>query len=240
VLAILASRSLKEGTVRSPRLILALVLVAGLAACHRGGHASDATGASNKQLIDSGDADVAKVCASDETLDGLKAMVLSSVDAAKTVPAINPADRTELGTGGHVVLDTPILSSFDKTTRKVTCSAKISFVWPPDVMDRLKAANPAKSWQFQPASGEYTIQPQADDRALVYALDQTFQDKAKSTALSVLKTLARQEIAANAPPAPSGASAAAAAAASDSSVDPDATGDTSVRSATPPTTPTPQ
>jgi hypothetical protein len=223
--------------VRSRRLIAALVLAAGLAGCHRGGPASDTTGATNKQLIDSGDAEVAKVCASDETLDGLKAMVLAGLDARKTTPPINPADRTELETGGHVVLDTPILSSFDKTTRKVTCSAKISFIWPPDVMDRLKTANPAKSWQFQPASGEYTIQPQADDRALVYALDQTIQDKASGTALLVLKTLARQEIAANAPPAPSGASIAAAAAASDSSVDPDATGDTSMKSATPPPTP---
>ena len=224
---------------RSPRLILALVMMIGLAACGRSERQAAAADASNKQLIDSGDADVAKVCASDETLDGLKAMVLGGVDSAKTTPPANPADRTELATGGHLVLDTPILSSFDKTTRKVTCSAKISFVWPPDVMDRLKAANPAKSWQFQPASGEYTIQPQADDRALVYALDQTIQDKARGAALSVLKTLARQEIAANAPPAPSGASAAAAAAASDSSVDPDATGDTSVRSSTPPP-PTPQ
>ena len=222
---------------RSPRLNLAMVFVAGLAACHRGGPASDTTGATNKQLIDAGDADVAKVCASDETLDGLKAMVLNAVDAHKTTPAANPADRTELGTGGHVVLDTPILSSFDKTTRKVTCSAKISFVWPPDVMDRLKVANSARNWEFQPVSGEYTIQPQADDRALVYALDQSIQDKASSTALLALKTLARQEIAANAPPAPSGASVAAAAAASDSSVDPDATGDTSVRSATPPAPP---
>jgi hypothetical protein len=226
--------------VRSPRLILMLALMTGLAACHRGGPASETTGASNKQMIDAGDADVAKVCASDETLDGLKAVVLNSVDAAKTSPQVNPADRTELGTGGHVVLDTPILSSFDKTTRKVTCSAKISFVWPPDVMDRLKAANPAKSWQFEPASGEYTIQPQADDRALVYALDQTIQDKARGAALSVLKTLARQEIAAAAPPPPSGGAVAAAAAASDSSVDPDSTGDTSVRSATPPPPPTPQ
>ena len=220
---------------RSPRLILALVMTAGLAACGRSEQQSDTSGATNKQLIDGGDADVAKVCASDETLDGLKAMVLNSIDTTRTTPQINPADRTELGTGGHVVVDTPILSSFDKTTRKVTCTAKISFVWPPDVMDRLKGANPAKSWEFQPASGEYTIQPQADDRALVYAMDGTIQAKAMSTALSVLKTLARQEIAAAAPPPPSaGASAATAAAASDSTVDPDATGDTSVRSSTPP------
>jgi hypothetical protein len=213
-------------------------MLAGLAACGRSEPQADLSGATNKQLIDGGDANVAKVCASDETLDGLKAMVLNSVDTTKTTPAVNPADRTELGTGGHVVLDTPILSSFDKTTRKVTCSAKISFVWPPDVMDRLKAANPAKSWQFQPANGEYTIQPQADDRALVYAMDQTIQAKAMSTAVLVLKTLARQEIAANAPPPPSaGAAAASAAAASDSSVDPDATGDTSVRSSTPPAPP---
>jgi hypothetical protein len=214
-----------------------LALMAGLAACGRSERQSDMTGASNKQLIDAGDADVAKVCASDETLDGLKAMILNGADTHKTTPAINPADRTELGTGGHVVLDTPILSSFDKTTRKVTCSAKISLVWPPDVMDRLKAANSTKSWQFEPASGEYTIQPQADDRALVYAMDQTIQDKARGTALSVLKTLARQEIAAAAPPPPSGAAAAASAAASDSSVDPDSTGDTSVRSSTPPPPP---
>ena len=220
---------------RSPRLALALLMTLGLAACGRGGgHESDSTGASsNKELIDAGDADVAKVCASDETLDGLKAMVLNGADAAKTRPPANPADRTELGAGGHVVLDTPILSNFDKTTRKVTCSAKVSFVWPPDVMDRLKTANPAKTWLFVPMDGQYTVQPQADDRALVYALDQPIQDKATATVVSVLKTLARQEIAANAPPPPSGGAAAAAAAASDSTVDPDATGDTSIRSSTP-------
>ena len=226
---------------RSPRLALALVLTVGLAACGRSERQSDTTGASNKELIDSGDADVAKVCASDETLDGLKAMVLNGVDTTKMTPPANPADRTELGTGGHVVLDTPILSSFDKTTRKVTCSAKISVVWPPDVMDRLKAANPAKTWLFPPMAGEYTIQPQADDRALVYTLDETIQDKAMSTVVSVLKTLARQEIAANAPPPPpppsSAVNAAAAAAASYSGVDPDSTGDTSVKSATPPPPP---
>jgi len=207
----------------------------GLAACGRSEHQSDAGGDSNKELIDAGDADVAKVCASDETLDGLKAMVLNSIDTTKITPATNPADRTEIGAGGHVVLDTPILSSFDKTTRKVTCSAKVSFVWPPDVMDRLKAANPAKTWLFTPMDGQYAIQPQADDRALVYTLGDAIQEKARMTVVSVLKTLARQEIAANAPPPPSSAiNAAAAAAASDSTVDPDATGDTSVRSAKPP------
>jgi len=227
--------------VRSPRLVLPMaimagVLMAGLGACHRGERdSSDTAASSNKELIESGDADVAKVCASDETVDGLKAMVLNSVDALKISPAANPADRTELGTGGHLVLDTTILSSFDKTTRKVTCSAKVSFVWPPDVMDRLKTANPAKTWIFPPMAGEYTIQPQADDRALVYALDQPIQDKAVVSAASVLKTLARQEIAANAPPPiPNSSATAATAAASDPTVDPDATGDTSVKSAQPP------
>jgi len=222
--------------VRSSRLVLALTLMAALGACHRGERDStDTSSASNKELIDSGDADVAKVCASDETLDGLKAMVLNSVDALKISPAPNPADRTELGTGGHVVLDTPILSSFDKTTRKVTCSAKVSFVWPPDVMDRLKTAKPSKTWIFPPMDGDYTIQPQADDRALNYTLDQPIQDKAVVSLASVLKTLARQEIAANAPPLmPPSSNAAATAAASDPTVDPDATGDTSVKSAQPP------
>jgi len=235
VFAILVLRNPQEGTVRSSRLALALVMTVGLAACGRSEHQTDTAGASNKELIDAGEADVAKVCASDETLDGLKAMVLNSVDTTRMTPAVNPADRTELGTGGHVMLDAPILSSFDKTTRKVTCSAKISFVWPPDVMDRLKTANPAKTWLFPPMDGQYTIQPQADDRALVYSLDTTIQDKAMSTVLSVLKTLARQEMAANAPPPPSaGASAASTAAASDPTVDPDATGDTSVKSAQPP------
>ena len=218
---------------RSLRLIAALALAIGLVACHRGGAESDTAGATNKQLIDAGDANVAKVCASDETLDGLKAVVINSIDPVKTVPPINPTDRTEIETGGHVTLETPTLSSFDKTTRKVSCSARIGFVWPPDVGDRLTAANPARTWRFVALSAVYTIQPQADDRALVYAVDQGFQDKAKVTVLTVLKTLARAEIAANAPPAPSGG-AAAAAAASDSSVDPDATGDTSVRSSTPP------
>jgi hypothetical protein len=220
--------------VRSPRLALALFMMVGVAACHRGARESDATAATNKELIDAGDANVAKVCASDETLDGLKAVILDSVDATKTSPPVNPADRTEMGAGGHVVLDTPTLSNFDKTTRKVTCSARIGFSWPPDVADRLKAANPAKPWRFAALSTQYTVQPQADDRALVYALDPAFQDKARVMVLSVLKALTRAEIAANAPPPPSGGAAAAAAAASDSSVDPDATGDTSIKSATPP------
>ena len=216
---------------RAPRLGLALVLLIGLAACSRPGRDGGVSG-SNLQLINAGDESVAKVCASDETLDGLKALALNSVDTAKTTPPINEADRTELATGGHVVLDTPTLGSFDKTTRKVTCHAAVSFVWPPDVMDRLKAANGAKTWTFTPIEGDYTIQPQADERALVYAMDGTIQDKAMSTVLSVLKTLARAEIAAQAPPPISGFSASRSAAASDPSVDPDATGDTSRRSST--------
>ncbi len=213
---------------RASRLGFTLVLLVGLAACSRSGRETQVSG-SNMGLIDAGDENVAKVCASDETLDGLKAMVLNTTGAAKTTPPINDADRTELGTGGHVVLDTPTLSSFDKTTRKVTCHAKVSFVWPPDIMDRLKAANAAKTWTFAPMDADYTVQPQADDRALVYALDQTVQDKAAGTVLSVLKTLARAEIAAQAPPALSGSSVSRSAAASDPTVDPDATGDTSIR-----------
>jgi hypothetical protein len=214
--------------VRAPRLGLALVLMVGLAACSRSGREEQA-GGSNLALISTGDENVAKVCASDETLDGLKATVLNSVAATKTTPPINEADRTELGTGGHVVLDTPILSSFDKTTRKVTCHAKVSFVWPPDIMDRLKAANAAKTWAFAPVDADYTVQPQADGRAVVYALDEAVQDKAGSTVVSVLKTLARAEIAAQAPPVLSSTSASRSAAASDPTVDPDATGDTSIR-----------
>jgi hypothetical protein len=207
----------------------------GLAACGRSERDSGPGGVTNKELIEAGDADVAKVCASDETLDGLKALVLNAADAAKMTPAANPADRTELATGGHLVLESPILSNFDKTTRKVTCSAKVSFVWPPDVSDRLKAANPAKTWIVPAVDGQYTIQPQADDRALVYSLDAAIQAKTGVAVVQVLKTLARAEIAANAPPPPSASvNAAAAAAASDTSIDPGATGDTSVKSASPP------
>lgn len=213
---------------RAPRLGLALVLAVGLAACSRSGHDEEASG-SNMELITAGDEGLAKVCASDETLDGLKALVLNGTDTTKTTPPINEADRTELGTGGHVVLDAPILSSFDKTTRKVTCHAKVSFVWPPDIMDRLKAANAAKTWTFTPMDADYTLQPQADGRAVVYTLDETVQDKAMSTVVSVLKTLARAEIAAQTPPVMSGASVSHSAAASDPTVDPDATGDTSIR-----------
>jgi hypothetical protein len=180
-------------------------------------------------LITAGDENVAKVCASDETLDGLKAVVLNSVATTKTTPPINEADRSELATGGHVVLDQPTLASFDKTTRKVTCHAQVGLVWPLDVMDRLKAANAAKTWTFAAMDSDYTVQPQADDRALVYALDQTVQDKATGMVLSVLKTLARAEIAAQAPPVMSSTSASRSAAASDPTVDPDATGDTSIR-----------
>lgn len=213
---------------RAPRLGLALVLVFGLAACSRSERES-ATSSSNLELISAGDEDVAKVCASDETLDGLKALALHAAETAKTTPPINPADLTELATGGHAVLDTPTLSSFDKTTRKVTCHAQVSFVWPPDVMDRLKAANAAKTWTFTPLDGDYTLQPQADERAVVYVLDGATQDKATAAVLSALKTLARAEIAAQAPPPVSGTSVSRAAAASDPSVDPDATGDTSMR-----------
>ena len=217
---------------RAPRLGLALVLLIGLAACSRSGR-DVGGGGSNLELINAGDESVAKVCASDETLDGLKALALHGVDTAKTTPPINQADLTELSTGGHAVLDTPTLASFDKTTRKVTCHAKVSFVWPPDVMDRLKAANAAKTWTFTPIDGDYTVQPQADERAVVYALDETLQDKASGAVLSALKTLARAEIAAQAPPVVSGVSASRSAAASDPSVDPDATGDTSRRGPTP-------
>ena len=76
---------------RSPRLILALCLMTGLAACHRGESADNSPPPTNKQLIENGDADVAKVCASDETLDGLKAVVMNSVDAAKATPAYSSA-----------------------------------------------------------------------------------------------------------------------------------------------------
>jgi len=214
--------------VRASRLGLALVLTIGLAACSRSGRDTEA-GGSNMALIDAGDETVAKVCASDETLDGLKALVLNSIATTKTTPPINEADRAELGTGGHVVLDAPILSSFDKTTRKATCHAKVSFVWPPDIMDRLKTANAAKTWTFAPMDADYTVQPQADGRAVVYALDEAVQDKAASTVVSVLKTLARAEIAAQAPPPPSAGAVSRSAAASDPTVDPDATGDTSMR-----------
>ena len=217
---------------RSPRLILALCLMTGLAACHRGESADNSPPPTNKQLIENGDADVAKVCASDETLDGLKAVVMNSVDAAKATPAINPADLTEIETGGHVALDSAVLSSFDKTTRKVTCSARIGFTWPQDVADRLKAAYPARPWRFVAVGAQYTIQPQADDRALVYAPDQVFVDKARVTVLTVLRALIRAETAANAPPAYSSA-VESSAAASDPSVDPDATGDTSIRGSKP-------
>ena len=42
---------------RSPRLILALCLMTGLAACHRGESADNSPPPTNKQLIENGDAD---------------------------------------------------------------------------------------------------------------------------------------------------------------------------------------
>src|SRR5580704_576055 len=85
--------------------------------------------ATNTDLIQAGGDEVAKVCSSQETLDSLKQILFKNVDVSNAAPPINTTYKDKLFAGGTISLEVPTLSSFDRTTKLVTCSARLTFTW---------------------------------------------------------------------------------------------------------------
>jgi len=176
----------------------------------------------NLDRINSGNAAlVAQVCSSQETLDNIKSVVFAHIDISGQDPPLNSAYKDQLSAGGVVSLEVPTLSSFDATTKKVSCSAKITFTWPNDLVNRLKVAQPTGSWATDTTDGAYTIQPQADGQGLVYSIDGPTYDNTVGSVLTMLRTLAGADAEAQAAAAAKKTEAIAVSSSSPSDVPPD-------------------
>jgi hypothetical protein len=150
----------------------------------------------NAELISAGGSDVARVCSSQETIDSIREIIFKNVDISNSTPPINSTYKDQLAAGAKVTLDVPTLSSFDQTTKKVSCSAKITFIWPNEIVNRLKSISPSATWSSDTIAGVYDIQPQADGVGLVYSLDGPISNITIGSVMTMLRTLAQDDAAA--------------------------------------------
>jgi hypothetical protein len=186
--------------------VSAALAVLAIGACRR---AEPPANASNLDLIRSaaGGA-VAQVCASAETAESLKAVLLHRIDTAASPSKAAAKVRAALDEGLVVSLDEPVPTDFDQDRRKLGCSARIVISWPQDLARKLKRLDPTGDWTAMTGQADYTVRPNVSQTALVYTLAGPGLDDGVETARRMGRILTR-----GARPAASGLPSAASVAA---------------------------
>jgi len=141
-------------------------------------------------------------------MEEIKNLVFTNLVGPADFPGSNY--KQQFQTGAIVTVEIPALESFDKTTKKVECSGKITFKWPTALVERVKQTSPGGSWGEDVAQGTYSVQPSADGKGLIYAIDGNIANNAGGSLLAMMSALGQadataqaQAAAAKAPPPPS-------------------------------------
>lgn len=160
----------------------------------------------------------AAVCASQETIAALKDTILSNVSQPTDKIAKSYSDQ--INSGSTVSMAMPVLDNYDKQTKKVSCSGKITFNWPTAVVSRMKQISPGIDSSQDSSSITYSIQPQADGNGFVYSVDGPGSANIIGSAQAIITTLAQADQAAiDSAEAEKTAAAQAAAAAGDAAAE---------------------
>jgi len=148
------------------------------------------TGTSTDTLMDT---NPSAVCASADTMSGMANVVLGNLDTSTYNPPLNPSYKNELQAETKVTVDTVVLDSFDKTTRKVSCSGKLTFNWPNAIVAKLKAIQPAVNWGVDTSESDFTVQPDAHGADFVYSMDNQSFGAMQGSIQVMLSTLAKAD-----------------------------------------------
>lgn len=135
----------------------------------------------------------AMICASPETMAGVKALVFQNLDASQINSAANPAYKTQLLAGVVVTNAVSRLEQYRADIKRVSCSAKLTFTWPPALVARLKTQRPTPDWAKDIVDATYSIQPQADGKGYVYTLDQASAHSVTDSVTGMINTLAEAD-----------------------------------------------
>ncbi len=108
--------------------------------------------------------DPAKTCASPETLSNVRNLIFKGID-----PKLDPFAKPFLDQS-LVRIDLPTLESYDKTTKKIVCVGTVVVRWELPYESGRDNGRPHLSDEMS-VRGQYTIQPQADGKGLVYSDD---------------------------------------------------------------------
>ena len=111
----------------------------------------------------------AAVCASKDTLDGLRGAILNNL-GLPTDPA-SKTYQSQLQSGANVALNFSVLNKFEKDIKKISCSGKITISWPSSIINRMNTPNASVDWATTSATINYEIQPAANGDGYVYRID---------------------------------------------------------------------
>jgi hypothetical protein len=161
-------------------------------------------------------ADPAKTCASPETLQNVRDLILGDLFPSSD-PSIKALGMDRIGkdragqdmsSQSILRIDLPALDSFDKDTKKIECSGKVVVKWYLPFSSRLNNGQP-KYADDDVKQGQYSIQPQAGGDGLIYSVDGNLAELKAHAAGMLLGDIvnANRAAQASAPPPPSAAPA---------------------------------
>jgi hypothetical protein len=163
--------------------------------------------------------DPAKACVAPRTMDAVKSLILSDLTT------LYPDREKAFVAGTKMSIETPTLDSFDKTTKKITCTGKIKFDWylpralNTDEQSALLQGLVQIGRPVATGLSQYTIQPSAGGDSLIYGVDEPTANL-KYVATTYINFEGQLAAAATAPPAPVQPGPADAAAPSSTDADP--------------------
>ena len=128
--------------------------------------------------------DPAMTCASPDTYAGAKSALLSSIEAPADSTPERDKMRTEIMRAVTITFSQPALESYDRDTKKVACTARITIAWPAAIVQEIKAANLGRFANLTDVAGftgrdeldlSYGIQPQAGSATLIYSASDPYR-----------------------------------------------------------------
>ncbi len=102
-------------------------------------------------------ADPAALCASPETLAGIKRAILGDIDLTLNTGG-GAFYREQIASGAQLIILKPAMTRFDSQSGTVSCAGDAKFIWPGPVAARLMTITPDTDWSSDTSPILYSVQ----------------------------------------------------------------------------------